>query len=85
MHEYGIQIKNRFVDLLKIQRDHIKNIDALWDGFYSFFHVPENTDNLCFKTIAELNAAKVKARVLYYYIFKDFKNVHRNKITLSYL
>ncbi|KAF7396149.1 hypothetical protein HZH66_007011 [Vespula vulgaris] len=63
LHEYGIQIKNRFVDLLKIQRDHIRNIDALWDGFYSFFHVPGNTDNLCFKTIAELNAAKVKARL----------------------
>ncbi|XP_043671542.1 tubulin epsilon chain-like isoform X2 [Vespula pensylvanica] len=64
LHEYGIQIKNRFVDLLKIQRDHIRNIDALWDGFYSFFHVPGNTDNLCFKTIAELNEAKVKARAV---------------------
>ncbi|KAI4500990.1 hypothetical protein M0802_003793 [Mischocyttarus mexicanus] len=63
LHEYGIQMKNGFADLLKIQRDYIKNIDALWDGFNSFFHVPGNTDNLCFKTIADLNMAKVKARV----------------------
>ncbi|XP_014600077.1 PREDICTED: tubulin epsilon chain-like [Polistes canadensis] len=64
LHEYGIQMKNGFADLLKIQRDYIKNIDALWDGFNSFFHVPGNTDNLCFKTIADLNVAKVKARAI---------------------
>ncbi|KAK2585998.1 hypothetical protein KPH14_010569 [Odynerus spinipes] len=64
LHEYGIEYKNALLDILKIQRDHIKNIDALWDGFSSFFHVPDNTDNLCFKTVAELNAAKVKARAI---------------------
>ncbi|XP_076624810.1 tubulin epsilon chain [Colletes latitarsis] len=64
LHEYGVQTTHTAVNLLKTQRHHIKNINDLSDAFHSFFSVPDNSHNLCFKTIADLKKAKVKARAV---------------------
>lgn len=64
LHEYGIQTTTGGVNLLKVQRDHVKHIGDLSDGFSSFFHVPNNDKyKLHFQDVADLNVAKVKARV----------------------
>ncbi|XP_048505221.1 tubulin epsilon chain-like isoform X2 [Athalia rosae] len=52
------------MDLLRMQKDHVKNTKDLSDAFHSFFHVPESVGDLSFKTIYDLNAAKVKARAV---------------------
>ncbi|KMR04382.1 tubulin epsilon chain [Lasius niger] len=63
LHEYGIQTTSGGVNLLKVQRNHVKHINDLSNAFPSFFHVPVNTsDNLYFEDVADLNKAKVKAR-----------------------
>ncbi|XP_076249372.1 tubulin epsilon chain [Calliopsis andreniformis] len=64
LYEYGIQIPNTGTNLLKIQNDHIKNIGDLSDAFSSFFSTPDNSNNLCFKTVSDLKKAKVKARAV---------------------
>lgn len=63
LHEYGIQTTSGGVNLLKVQRNHIKHINDLSDAFPSFFHIPVKTDNLYFENVADLSKAKVKARV----------------------
>lgn len=62
LHEYGIQTTTGGVNLLKVQRNHVKHIDDLSDAFSSFFHVPNDKYKL-FQDVADLNTAKVKARV----------------------
>ncbi|XP_024945879.1 tubulin epsilon chain isoform X2 [Cephus cinctus] len=64
LHEYGIQTSSGGVNLLKIDKNHMKNTKDLADAFHSFFHVPHTTSDLSFKTLADLNAAKVKARAI---------------------
>ncbi|XP_068984401.1 tubulin epsilon chain-like isoform X1 [Bombus flavifrons] len=64
LHEYGIQTTNTGMDLLKTQRSHIKNMSDLSDAFDSFFVIPENTRDLCFKSITDLKRAKVRARAI---------------------
>ncbi|XP_050491479.1 tubulin epsilon chain-like isoform X2 [Bombus huntii] len=64
LHEYGIQTTNTGMNLLKTQRRHIKDMSDLSDAFDSFFVIPENTRNLCFKSITDLKRAKVKARAI---------------------
>ncbi|XP_032674365.1 tubulin epsilon chain-like isoform X2 [Odontomachus brunneus] len=61
LHEYGIQTTGN-VNLLKIQRTHVKHIKDLSDGFSSFFHVPGSVDSMHFQSVADLNTAKVRAR-----------------------
>jgi len=61
LHEYGIQTTCSGVNLLKVQRNHIKYFNDLSYAFPSFFHVPDGADN--FQNITDLNKAKVKARV----------------------
>ncbi|EFN83840.1 Tubulin epsilon chain [Harpegnathos saltator] len=61
LHEYGIQTTGN-VNMLKVQRTHVKHIKDMSEGFSSFFHVPDNADSMHFQNIADLNAAKVKAR-----------------------
>lgn len=63
LHEYGVQTTNTGMNLLKTQRDHVKNISDLSDAFDSFFVVPDNSHDLCFRSITDLKRAKVKARV----------------------
>jgi len=63
LHEYGIQTTTGGVNLLKVQRDHVKHIDDLSDAFSSFFHVPNDKCRTHFQDVADLNMAKVKARV----------------------
>jgi len=63
LHEYGIQTTTGGVNLLTRQRNHVKHISDLSDAFHSFFYIPDNTDNLNFQNVADLNKAKVKARV----------------------
>lgn len=63
LHEYGIQTTSGGVNLLKVQRSHAKHINDLSDAFSSFFHVPDGAHNLHFQNVADLNTAKVKARV----------------------
>lgn len=67
LHEYGIQTTTANVNLLKVQRNHIKHIGDLSDAFPSFFHIPDSTSNWHCQNIADLNAAKVKARVCIYF------------------
>ncbi|CAK9800323.1 Tubulin epsilon chain [Anthophora quadrimaculata] len=64
LHEYGIQTSNTGMNLLKTQRYHIKSISDICDTFDSFFFVPDNPRNLCFKNITDLERAKVKARAV---------------------
>ncbi|XP_046611174.1 tubulin epsilon chain-like isoform X1 [Neodiprion virginianus] len=64
LNEYGIQTSSNSVQLLKTQKDHVKNTRELSEAFHSFFHVPGNKGDLSFKTLADLNAAKVKARTV---------------------
>ncbi|XP_043588244.1 tubulin epsilon chain-like [Bombus pyrosoma] len=64
LHEYGIQTTNTGMNLLKTQRSHIKNMSDLSDAFDSFFVIPENTRDLCFKSITDLKRAKVRARAI---------------------
>lgn len=64
LHEYGIQTTSGGVNLLKVQRNHVKHIGDLSDAFPSFFEVPVNTDNFHFQNVADLNKAKVKARAV---------------------
>ncbi|GAB1859986.1 Tubulin epsilon chain [Camponotus japonicus] len=64
LHEYGIQTTSGGVNLLKVQRNHVKHISDLSDAFPSFFHVPVKTDNLYFENVADLSKAKVKARAI---------------------
>ncbi|XP_050448864.1 tubulin epsilon chain-like isoform X2 [Cataglyphis hispanica] len=64
LHEYGIQTTSGGVNLLKVQRNHVKHISDLSDAFPSFFHVPVNTDNLNFENVGDLNKAKVRARAV---------------------
>ncbi|KAK9299410.1 hypothetical protein QLX08_007574 [Tetragonisca angustula] len=64
LHEYGVQTTNTGINLLKTQRDHVKNIGDLSDAFDSFFVVPDNSHDLCFKSITDLKRAKVKARTI---------------------
>lgn len=63
LHEYGIQTTTGNVNLLKVQRTHVKYVKDLFDGFSSFFYVPGSADSMHFQSIADLNAAKVRARV----------------------
>jgi len=63
LHEYGIQTSTGGVNLLKVQRNHVKHINDLSDAFSSFFHVPNDKYKLRFQDVADLNTAKVKARV----------------------
>lgn len=63
LHEYGIQTTNTGMNLLKTQRGHIKDMSDLSDAFDSFFVIPENIRDLCFKSITDLKRAKVRARV----------------------
>ncbi|XP_029038220.1 tubulin epsilon chain-like [Osmia bicornis bicornis] len=64
LHEYGIDTANTGVNLLKIQRNYIKNLSDLSDAFHSFFFVPDNRHDFCFKTVNDLRRAKVKARAI---------------------
>ncbi|RLU22574.1 hypothetical protein DMN91_004852 [Ooceraea biroi] len=64
LHEYGIQTTSSGVNLLKVQRNHVKHVNDLSHAFPSFFHVPNAADNLHFQDIADLNKAKVKARAV---------------------
>ncbi|XP_012286251.1 tubulin epsilon chain [Orussus abietinus] len=64
LHEYGIQTSCGGVNLLKTQRDHIKNFKDVLDAFDSFFYVPNGRNNVSFNTIGDLNEAKVKARAI---------------------
>lgn len=74
LHEYGIQTTSGGVNLLKVQRNHVKHISDLSDAFPSFFHVPVKTDNLYFENVADLSKAKVKARVsIFFSIFNCLK------------
>jgi len=61
LHEYGIQTTSGSVNLLKVQRNHIKHFKDLSYAFPSFFYVPDGADN--FQNVTDLNKAKVKARV----------------------
>lgn len=63
LHEYGIQTTTGGVNLLKVQRNHVKHIGDLSDAFSSFFYIPNSKSKLHFQDVADLNAAKVKARV----------------------
>jgi len=69
LHEYGIQITTGGVNLLTRQRNYVKHISDLSDAFPSFFYVPDSTDNLNFQNVADLNKAKVKARVCTFLIY----------------
>ncbi|XP_048264108.1 tubulin epsilon chain-like isoform X1 [Bombus terrestris] len=64
LHEYGIQTTNTGMNLLKTQRGHIKDMSDLSDAFDSFFVIPENIRDLCFKSITDLKRAKVRARAI---------------------
>ncbi|XP_034181458.1 tubulin epsilon chain isoform X2 [Osmia lignaria lignaria] len=64
LHEYGIDTANTGMNLLKIQRNYIKNLSDLSDAFHSFFFVPDNRHDFCFKTVNDLRRAKVKARAI---------------------
>ncbi|XP_003695347.2 tubulin epsilon chain isoform X1 [Apis florea] len=65
LHEYGIQTTNTGINLLKTQRNHIKNINDLSNAFDSFFVIPDNSPkDLCFKSMNDLRKAKVKARAI---------------------
>lgn len=63
LHEYGIQTTTGGVNLLKVQQDHVKHISDLSDGFSSFFYLPNDKYRSHFQDVADLNMAKVKARV----------------------
>ncbi|XP_054015573.1 tubulin epsilon chain-like isoform X2 [Hylaeus anthracinus] len=64
LHEYGIQSTNTPVNLLKTQRTHSKTTNDLCNAFHSFFSIPDNSHDKCFKTITDLKKAKVKARAI---------------------
>ncbi|XP_018052607.1 PREDICTED: tubulin epsilon chain-like [Atta colombica] len=64
LHEYGIQTTTGGVNLLKVQRNHVKHIGDLSDAFSSFFYIPNSKSKLHFQDVADLNAAKVKARAV---------------------
>ncbi|XP_017752287.1 PREDICTED: tubulin epsilon chain [Eufriesea mexicana] len=64
LHEYGIQTTNTGMNLLKTQRNRIKNMNDLSAAFDSFFTIPDNLQNSCFKSITDLKDAKVKARAI---------------------
>ncbi|KAH0950172.1 hypothetical protein HN011_003210 [Eciton burchellii] len=62
LHEYGIQTTSGGVNLLKVQRNHIKHFNDLSYAFPSLFYVPDGGDN--FQNVTDLNKAKVKARAV---------------------
>lgn len=63
LHEYGIQTTNTGMNLLRTQRNRVKNMNDLSAAFDSFFIIPDNSQNSCFKSVTDLKDAKVKARV----------------------
>ncbi|XP_031832288.1 tubulin epsilon chain [Nomia melanderi] len=64
LHEYGVQSASTGTNFLKIQRNYGKKADDLLDAIHSFFVVPDNLYNFCFKSMADLKKAKVKARAV---------------------
>ena len=63
LHEYGVQTNSGGVNFLKTHKSHENSSRELSDAFSSFFHVPDRRNGCAFKSVADLESAKVKARV----------------------
>ncbi|XP_076294033.1 tubulin epsilon chain isoform X2 [Lasioglossum baleicum] len=64
LHEYGVETGSTGIKLPKTQHNNVKKPDDLVDAFHSFFVTPSTTRGGCFKTIGDLERAKVKARAV---------------------